>query len=322
MITIGNRYEPIVDDLLGKFATEDPKEIPFVIEALKSITDSTQIHVVKDSLQDRVKAIQSLIEKPPIEVKSEDVGAFKSFVLERVSKKIEELSQVVLNVIPSFTNDLEVNKQIYKALIKLRKYELEQLEQERGALQLYTPLEGRSDFDSTVRFDAFAKVMDFLKDTICRSLLLMGDAGAGKTTFTYFLAESLWQSHEKAFAKDKPIPILIPLITIGDVEKNLISEHFRNRGLSSEEILLLKKHFSFIFILEGYDESNVFKNLYETNGLDQWKCKVITSCRSQALLNRPGNYRSSFRSYRRCIWTRSSFVPSLRKISKNTFRSM
>jgi len=207
------------------------------------------------------------------------------FALGVVTAKIHELAQTMLK--------LKQNP-LLKALLKLKKHELKQLDQEKSALQLYTPLEGRSDFDGTERFDAFTKVVAFLKDASCRCLLLMGDAGAGKTTFSYFLAQSLWKAHEKGFVGDQPIPVLIPLITIGDVEKNLLTEHFRNRGLDPEETLLLKKNFSFVLILEGYDERNVFKNLYATNGLDQWNCKVITSCRSQALLNRQDNYRPFF----------------------------
>ena len=64
--------------------------------------------------------------------------------------------------------------------------------------------------------------------------------------------------------------------------------------MSSEELLLLQESISFVFILEGYDERNVFKNLYKTNNLASWNCKVITSCRSQALLNRPENYKLYF----------------------------
>ena len=122
----------------------------------------------------------------------------------------------------------------------------------------------------------------------------MGDAGAGKTTFCYHLAQSLWKAHEGGIKKDKPIPILIPLVTIKDVEQGLLKEHFDNRGLSSEELLLLKKSISFVFILEGYDERNVFKNLYKPNNFASWNCKVITSCRSQALLNRPEDYKRYF----------------------------
>jgi len=305
IVPVGNRHEILVDDLLGRFSTHDPREIPFVVEALKSIIDTTGIHQVSPSLRSRVKAIQSILKKPPAEIKRENVRAFKSLICKKIDFKIEQLSQIALisqekatentvkAVVPSFTDDLEVNKLMHEVLMMLREHELEQLAQEKGALQLYTPLEGRSDFDSTERFDAFKKVEEFLNSE-SRCLLLLGDAGAGKTTFTYYLAEWLWRMHEKGIVKGKPIPVLIPLITIRDVEKDLLAEHLINRGLYPEEIALLKKHLSFVFILEGYDERNVFKNLYDSNGFDEWNCKVITSCRSQALLSRQGNYRSYF----------------------------
>ena len=58
--------------------------------------------------------------------------------------------------------------------------------------------------------------------------------------------------------------------------------------------MLIKKHLSFVFILEGYDERDCFKNLYQTNSLDEWRCQVITTCRSQSLLNRRDDHRSYF----------------------------
>jgi len=191
--------------------------------------------------------------------------------------------------------DLELEKQIQRMFLQLHKYESEQVSQEKGALQLYTPLEARSDFESPIKFDAFDKVKIFLEG-LQRCLLLMGDAGAGKTTFAYYLAEHLWKAHENGFIKDKPIPILIPLITIGDAEKNLLQEHFQHRGLRFDDILFIKKKFNFVFILEGYDERGLFKNLYQSNRLDEWNCHVITTCRSQSLINRRDDYRSYFAS--------------------------
>jgi len=295
MITFESQYGPLIDNLLNQFQSDDSKEVNLAIEALQSIVDANHTHIIDDSLKDRVTQIHSLLDKPPVEGLA--VEGFKTLVLIKVAAKIQELSKKSLikaeEVIPAFTNDAKVNAKIYEALLKLRSFEFEQIEQEKGTLQLYTPLEGRSDFDSTEKFDAFAKTKEFLEGSH-RCLLLMGDSGAGKTTFAYHLAQTLWQAHEKGFAKNKPIPVLIPLITIEEVEKRLIQEHFGHQGLSPEEIRLLKEHFSFVFILESYDERDCFKNLYQTNRLDGWNCKVITTCRSQSLLNKRENYRSYF----------------------------
>ena len=232
MNSIEMTNKSIVDDLLDKFVVDNPKELGFAIEALKSMTDTKEIHAIDESFQERIQEIKLLIKEPPTEVTSEQI-------LEKVSAKINELSQKALkwekefNVkteeveIPLFTNDLEENQKIFKALLKLRKYELKQLKSEKEALQLYTALEGRSSFDSKERFDAFTSVSDFLKNDNERCLLLMGDAGAGKTTFCYHLAQSLWKAHEGGIKKDKPIPVLIPLVTIKDVEQGLLKEHFR-----------------------------------------------------------------------------------------------
>ena len=214
MIFIKNHYDPLVDPLLDKLSAEDPKEVELAIEALRSLVDPYHLHKVDTSLEDRVKGIQTLIQKPPPEVLNDEIDNFKTYVLEKVSKKIQDLSSKYFIIIPSYTTDTKTNAKIHEALLKLRQYEHEQLEQERGALQLYTPLEGRDDFDSKDKFDAFTKAKAFLEGSQ-RCLLLMGDAGAGKSTFAYYLADTLWQAHEKGFAKEKPIPVLVPLITIG-----------------------------------------------------------------------------------------------------------
>ena len=128
MNSIEMTNKSIVDDLLDKFVVENPKELEFAIEALKSMTDTNESHAIDESFQERIQEIKQLIKEPPTEVTSEQI-------LEKVSAKINELSQKALigekefNIkteeveIPSFTDDLEENKQIYKALLKLRKYE-------------------------------------------------------------------------------------------------------------------------------------------------------------------------------------------------------
>jgi vacuolar-type H+-ATPase subunit I/STV1 len=183
MYNITTTNKSIVDNLLDKFVVENPKELEFAIEALKSMTDTKGSHAVDESFQDRIQEIKQLIKKPPTKVTSEQI-------LEKISAKINELSQKALigkkefNIkteeveIPSFTDDLEENKQIYKALLKLRKHEKEQLKSEKEALQLYAKLEGRSSLDSKERFDAFTSVSDFLENDNEPCLLLMGDADA------------------------------------------------------------------------------------------------------------------------------------------------
>jgi len=206
IITVGNRHEPSFEELLNQLSTDDPEELPFAIEGLKTFIEPTQNHMVVESLKERVQTLQSRLDG----LSSEG----KTLALGMVTAKIQELAQTVLK--------LEQNP-LLKAFLKLKKHGTKQIAQESGALQLYTPLEGRSDFDSKERFDAFTKVVAFLKDASRRCLLLMGDAGAGKTTFSYFLAQSLWQAHAKGFVSDQPIPVLIPLITIKGTG-NLISE--------------------------------------------------------------------------------------------------
>ena len=46
----------------------------------------------------------------------------------------------------------------------------------------------------------------------------------------------------------------------------------------------LRKTRSFIFILDAYDEIRKLKNLYVTNQLNQWRAKIIITCRREYLI--------------------------------------
>ena len=228
-------------------------------------------------------------------------------ILDSIDVNINEISKVTLNAekkeiskteeidTPLFTTDIEVNQLIYSAIVKIQKYERKRLDQVKELLNLYIPLGGRSTYDSKEPADAFEQVIQFINHKNQSSLLFMGAAGSGKTVFVNILAQFLWQAHAQGIVKDKPIPIMISLSSIDNIQENLIEQHFTNiLGLNAKESALLQKHASFIFILEGYEERNLFKNLYQANHLDQWRCKVITTCRGQALLHRENNYPSLF----------------------------
>jgi len=266
MIVVRSQYASLIDNLLNQFQMEDPKEIFFAIEALQSIVDPDHAHSIAPSLKDRIQEIQKLITHLPVQ----EVGAhaLKLSILMKVSQKIELLQK---------------KAQTHEALIRLQKYEFEEIEKDHGILDLYIPLQGQEDRESAHSFDLFIKVIEFIESPSHHCLLLTGDACAGKTTFIHYLANYLWKSHKKGIQINHPIPVIIHLHTIAKVEEELLSEHLANQGLNAEEIRLLKSHATFIFILDGYDTLGITKNLFQTNRLDNWKCKVVITCRSQGL---------------------------------------
>ncbi|KAK3838754.1 MAG: hypothetical protein JOS17DRAFT_713209 [Linnemannia elongata] len=143
--------------------------------------------------------------------------------------------------------------------------------------------------DDSTLFPLMEKAQEFLAShrTV---LLLLGDSGAGKSTFNLQLERTLWNSY-KAYG---PIPLYINLPTIDDPAHDLIEKQLTYYSFSEDQIRELKLHRKFILICDGYDESQLKTNLYTTNQFNQpgqWKVKVVISCRSQYL---GADYRSRF----------------------------
>jgi len=112
--------------------------------------------------------------------------------------------------------------------------------------------------------------------------LLLGDSGAGKSTFNRELEYLYWQSYQK----NRPIPLYINLPAIDKPEHDLIAKQLRKAEFTEPQIRELKQHRQFVLICDGYDESQQTRNLYTSNRLNQtgeWSAKMIISCRSEYL---------------------------------------
>ncbi|KAF9171728.1 hypothetical protein BGX21_010253 [Mortierella sp. AD011] len=125
-------------------------------------------------------------------------------------------------------------------------------------------------------------------------LLLLGDSGAGKTTFNRELDRLLWSEYKP---RTERIPLLINLPAIDRPEKDLIPKHLRINEFLEPQIRELKAR-EFVIICDGYDESQQSQNLYEMNGFNKeggWKVQMVISCRSEHLNT---EYRDLFQPFR------------------------
>jgi hypothetical protein len=178
----------------------------------------------------------------------------------------------------------------------LRKYQRRRQKELEQRDPMYIPPQAKATREATDDdlFDLTLMVNNFLSSDQ-KVLLILGDSGAGKSTFNLELEMDIW----KAYSKDKKrIPIFVTLPAIEKPEHDLIGKQLRNYDFNDAQIQELKVYREFILICDGYDECKRMDNLYNNNRLNEigeWKVKMVISCRSEylgsdyRLLFQPGN---------------------------------
>ncbi|KAG0013694.1 hypothetical protein BGZ80_010914, partial [Entomortierella chlamydospora] len=160
----------------------------------------------------------------------------------------------------------------------LRQLKRERLKDRGG--DVYISPRAKASARSKEDFDLTSKVHEFL-DSDKKVFLILGDSGAGKSTFNRALEISLWDKYD---GKDKRIPLFIHLPAIKDQERDMMAERLRKANFTEIQILELKLHREFIVICDGYDESQQTHNLYMSNELNQpggWRAQMVISCRTE-----------------------------------------
>ncbi|KAG0276430.1 hypothetical protein BGZ96_003281 [Linnemannia gamsii] len=138
-------------------------------------------------------------------------------------------------------------------------------------------------------FPLMGKVRDFFASE-SQVMLILGDSGAGKSTFNRHLEYELWQDYKTGGR----IPLFINLPALEKPERELIAKQLRTYRFTEAQIQELEQHRQFILICDGYDESQLTSNLHTTNLLhrsEQWDVKLLITCRTQYL---GPDYRSRF----------------------------
>ncbi|KAG0209786.1 hypothetical protein BGX33_005335 [Mortierella sp. NVP41] len=154
---------------------------------------------------------------------------------------------------------------------------------EEGHLPVYIPPMAKANLQARddVLFPLMEKVQDFLGSSR-EVMLILGDSGAGKSTFNKHLESELLRS----YTTGGPIPLFINLPALDRPDKELMAEQLQAHNFSDAQIQELKQHRQFVVICDGYDESQLKSNLHTTNLLNrsgQWKVKLIITCRTQYL---------------------------------------
>ncbi|KAG0202848.1 hypothetical protein BGX31_003509, partial [Mortierella sp. GBA43] len=162
---------------------------------------------------------------------------------------------------------------------------------ERGNA-VYIPPQAKPNIQASddEQFPLMERMVEFLESDQ-RVFLLLGESGAGKSTFNRELEFQLWQSYVN---KTGRIPLHINLPEIEKPEHDMIAKQLRKSEFSEPQIREMKHHRRFILICDGYDESQQTHNLYVTNRLNQqgeWDAQMVISCRNEYLGN---DYRDRF----------------------------
>ncbi|KAF9119176.1 hypothetical protein BGW39_000495, partial [Mortierella sp. 14UC] len=163
----------------------------------------------------------------------------------------------------------------------LRNLRQQRLEEHRKGV--YIPPQAKASLQASddTLFALMEKVQEFLAGQK-QVFLVLGDSGAGKSTFNIELEHTLWYNYKKY----GQIPLYINLPTIDDPEHGLIDKQLQYHNFSEDQIHEMKLHREFILICDGYDESQLKTNIHTTNQFNQpgqWQVKIVISCRTQYL---------------------------------------
>ena len=179
---------------------------------------------------------------------------------------------------PSLLDRVQDRPDVEGSLRQLRRQRLKEREK-----VVYIPPQAKAGlYASDGACFPLMKEVDMFLRSDQQVFLLLGDSGAGKSTFNRELECHLWRMHKKA----DTIPLHINLPAIDKPEQDMISKQLRRCGFTEPQIRELRLHHNFILICDGYDESRQGHNLYTSNRLNQegeWNAKVVISCRSEYL---------------------------------------
>ncbi|KAG0307672.1 hypothetical protein BGZ97_000321 [Linnemannia gamsii] len=186
-----------------------------------------------------------------------------------------------LFLIPCSSQILDKIQEVPYLEYELYKLRLQRLEEEQQTV--YIPPQAKPFFHANddELFPLMEKVQEFLVSDR-QVMLILGDSGAGKSTFNRHLEHQLWTEYKRG----GPIPLFINLAAIDEPQHDMVTKQLQFHNLSNEQIQELKLHRQIVLICDGYDESQQLLNLHRTNFLNQptqWNTKMVITCRSQYL---------------------------------------
>ncbi|KAF9119577.1 hypothetical protein BGW39_000213 [Mortierella sp. 14UC] len=133
--------------------------------------------------------------------------------------------------------------------------------------------------------DSLFPLMDKVEEFLAgdgQVMLVLGESGAGKSTFNCYLEHLLWQRYKPGHS----IPLFINLPSLDHPDRDIIAEQLKAYRFTEAQIQELELYHPFTLICDGYDESQLTCNIHTSNALNQAgqrKAKILITCRTQYL---------------------------------------
>jgi WD40 repeat protein/uncharacterized protein YjbI with pentapeptide repeats len=301
--------------LQGQIDNLSSKEIREFSNRLKTIEDYLQEHSVTAVQQEIEKTLGNLqqqtdtFEAVLLELKAQTrsqmerqkdlqlaFNAIKENLEQRLSK-VEHEVKIVVERVAQLTQKLDASDLSFTVTQKLLKLRTAILNDPsaRSETHYYIPSNGKPVWGNDNATSPLAEWIEhefLLSDK--RVLLLQGQAGAGKSTFTRYLLRKLWQDPawenlaSGQVASQVLLPIWIPLGQQSHESLKLLDYLTHLPQLADDftiaEIEFLQQHYRLLIIADGYDETQQRQaiNLFDANHLDKFhgRIKLLISCRS------------------------------------------
>lgn len=198
--------------------------------------------------------------------------------------------------------ELSVEDSIARSVEKLAYFNERFREEYQGLPEPYIPLRGKERRDANAPvFEVNEKVGQFLQGPK-KVLLLLGNAGSGKSRFTRELALNM-EGILKVPSDYIPVFVQLPTLNREQLLSSLIEDILRyhlgdHYVFTRQQLDLLKEKLKILFILDSYDEAfpdKHFENLAVSNKLQEWQqSKIIFSCRTQDFIGNLNGSRQFF----------------------------
>ncbi|KAF9170929.1 hypothetical protein BGX21_008172 [Mortierella sp. AD011] len=164
-------------------------------------------------------------------------------------------------------------------------------------------------------FDLTSKVQEFLSSNK-KVFLLLGDSGAGKSTFNRALEIDLWNDYDKINGR---IPLFIHLPAIDKPGQGLIDKQLQSFDFTENQIKEFKLLREFILICDGYDEIQQTRNL--SKNLELFQEVVVAPFNKDQIQD----YIDRYVVLKKSLWGSEDYqkalklIPNLQDLATNPF---